>query len=101
VTRQGGVTSIVKDGVNGLFVRPRNAKEIADKVNRLLANDKLREKMAKNAYESVLTKFSWEKVAQRFFNLYLRSIPKPKKSSAQNLKSSQTNKAYVRNATNI
>lgn len=82
VTRQGGVTSIVKDGVNGLFVRPRNSKEIAQKVNKLLADDKLREKMAKNAYESVLTKFSWEKVAQRFFNLYMRSIPKPKKLAA-------------------
>src|SRR3989344_105704 len=34
VTRKGGVTMAVKDGINGLFVRPRSAKEIAASVNK-------------------------------------------------------------------
>jgi len=70
VTRKGGIPLAVKDGINGLFVRPRNAKDIADKVNRLLENDAKRREMGKNARRIVEEKFSWKIIAQKFMRIY-------------------------------
>ncbi len=76
VTRKGGVTTIVNDGENGFLVRAKSASTIADKVNLLLKNDDLRKKMGENAYKSVMERFSWEKIAVKFHNLYQRSMKK-------------------------
>lgn len=70
VTRKGGITSIVKDGYNGMLVRARNAQEIADKVNLLLQDENLRLKMAKNARRTIEEKFSWEEVSVKFERIY-------------------------------
>lgn len=70
VTRKGGIPLAVKDGQNGLFIRPRNSKDIAEKVNLLLTNESLRNKMAKKAREIAVNKFSWETIAHRFENIY-------------------------------
>ena len=69
-TRKGGMLSVIKDGENGFFVRARNSKEIAEKVNMLLADDELREKIAKNAHKTILDHFTWEKIATQFEDIY-------------------------------
>ena len=76
VSRKGGVTTIVKDGFNGFLVRAKSANLIAQKVNLLLNDDKLRKKMGENAYKTVLKRFNWEKIATKFYNLYKRTIKK-------------------------
>lgn len=70
VTRKGGVTMAVKEGVNGLFVRPRNASEIASAVNRLFDNPDLRRRMGERGRAVVEARFTWTKIAQRFDTLY-------------------------------
>jgi len=70
VTRKGGIPLAVKDGYNGFFVRPRNCKEIVEKVNMLLDNESLRLKMGENARKSVEKKFSWETIERRFETMY-------------------------------
>lgn len=70
VTRKGGIPLAVKDGVNGLFVRPRNSTEIASKVNTLLQNDTLSKKMGERARQTILERFTWEKIAVRFEKMY-------------------------------
>ena len=72
VTRKGGIPLMVKDGYNGLFVRPRNPKEISDKVNYLLRNDEIRLKMGKRARQTVVEKFTWEKIAGKYERMYLK-----------------------------
>lgn len=71
-TRKGGIKSIVKDGYNGYLVRPRNATQIAEKVNKLLENDALRVKIGARARDTVEQKFTWEKVADKFERIYKR-----------------------------
>jgi glycosyltransferase involved in cell wall biosynthesis len=73
VTRRGGVTMAVKDGVNGFYVRSRNATDIASEVNRLFANPTLAEKMGKKAREVVLKRFTWTDIAKRFDPVYRRA----------------------------
>ncbi len=70
VTRKGGIPLMVKDGVNGFFVRPKNAKEIALKVNTLLQNDTLRHRIGEKARQTILERFTWEKIALRFTRMY-------------------------------
>jgi glycogen(starch) synthase len=70
VTRKGGIPLMVKDEVNGLFVRPRNAQDISDKVNVLLTNETLRQKIAESARKTVLEKFTWEIIAGKYEKMY-------------------------------
>lgn len=79
VSRKGGVSTIVKDGYNGFLIRPRSPHLIAEKVNLLLNDDRLRQKISERAYKTVIEKFSWDKIAKKFFNLYQKSIGKSKK----------------------
>jgi len=72
-TRKGGVQTIIKDGINGFLIPPRNSLEISQFVNRLLADNELRETVGKAAYETVLNKFSWPKIANQFEKLYIRA----------------------------
>lgn len=69
-THSGGITSIIKDGVNGFLVKTRDSKAIAEKVNMLLDDEVLRDKIAKKAYETVKEKFTWEKITEQFETIY-------------------------------
>lgn len=73
VTKKGGIPLAVKDHFNGLFVRPRNSSDIAEKVNYLLENPELCAKMGERSREIVERKFTWTKIASRFFQLYTRA----------------------------
>ncbi len=84
VTRKGGIPLAVKDGVNGYFVRPRNASEICEKVNLLLSNEEKRIKMAENARRIVERKFSWEAIAHRLILMYMRFAYFPKNKNNKN-----------------
>ena len=77
VTRKGGIPLMVKEGYNGLFVRPRNPKEIAEKVNFLLRNETLRVKMGKRARQTVEEKFTWERIAGKYERMYQEFKKKP------------------------
>lgn len=84
VSRKGGVSTLVKDGVNGFLIRPRSPALIAEKVNLLLNNDKLRYRMGEKAYKTVIERFNWEKIATKFYNLYDKTLQKPKPLNGKN-----------------
>ena len=69
-TKKGGVVSIIRDNISGLFIRARNSKEIVEKVNLLLDDDDLRRKLGEEAYKTIINKFTWEKIATRFEDIY-------------------------------
>jgi len=78
VSRKGGVTTVVKDGYNGFLVRPRSPALIAEKVNLLLSDEKLWNKMAERAYKTVVERFNWNRITTKFYNLYQKCLMKPK-----------------------
>lgn len=79
VTRKGGIPLAVKNGKNGLFIKSRNANDIAEKVNYLLKNKDIRLKMGQRAREIAVEKFSWKTIAQRFIDKYEKFATYPKK----------------------
>ncbi len=79
-TRKGGVLSIITDRVNGILIRPRNTEEIAKNLQMLLSDHNLRVKLGDQAFKTVVEKFSWGKIAQKFEKIYDDIVAKEKKS---------------------
>ena len=86
----GGIPEIILEGETGYLIplesvsrtdfNPKNPeryqKEFAQKVNHLLDNEELADKMGKAGRERVLDKFSWESIAKTTFNYYAEVISK-------------------------
>ncbi len=75
-TKKGGILSIINDKVNGFLIPSRNASAIATNVNMLLENDHLREQIGNQAYDTVVDKFSWKKIAKKFEKQYEELVGK-------------------------
>lgn len=71
-TRAGGVMSLIRDGYNGYLVHVRNSEDIADRVNRLLSDKSLADKMAERSYDLVVKKYTWDKIAEQFETIYTK-----------------------------
>ncbi len=72
VTKKGGIPLAVKEGKNGLFIKPRRVNELAEKVNKLLDDDEMRHKMGQKAREIAVNKFSWDMIGESFIRIYER-----------------------------
>ncbi|MGW1615794.1 glycogen synthase [Streptomyces sp. NPDC002285] len=81
-TAVGGIPEVVLDGVTGLLVpidvaqagEPSNperfAMTFADRVNEVLSDENLADRMGKVGRQRVLEHFTWESVAQGVLNVY-------------------------------
>ncbi len=69
-TRKGGIPLIVKNGKNGILIRSKSSKKIAEACNKLLENEEMRKRMGKEAYEIIKKKFTWEKIAKKYMKIY-------------------------------
>ncbi len=65
-----GVEYVNKDGKTGFIVPPRNSKALADAINRLLEDDKLRYQMGIEGRRRVESKFTKERMARETLKLY-------------------------------
>lgn len=63
------INEIVSDYKEVLMAEPKNPWDLAEKINALLKNKKLRQKLAKNAYKKSL-EFDVKKIARQFLRLY-------------------------------
>ncbi|MBI2057502.1 MAG: glycosyltransferase family 4 protein [Candidatus Yanofskybacteria bacterium] len=63
-TSVGAVPEIIESGKNGLLIAPKNPKAIADSITTILSNDKLRQELGIQAHQTVLFKFSLEKMVR-------------------------------------
>lgn len=70
----GGIPNIVKDGKTGFLVRPRASDDIAEKVNKILENEKLRADMSERSRKLIEDRFTWEKAASAITESYRQSL---------------------------
>jgi D-inositol-3-phosphate glycosyltransferase len=68
-TRVGGLTSIVRDGETGLLVPWRDAELFAERLQRVLQDEPLRARLARQARDSVLG-YGWDRIAAEHLALY-------------------------------
>jgi glycosyltransferase involved in cell wall biosynthesis len=71
-TRAGAIPETVKDQKTGLLVEKNNPDALAAAMLALLTNDPFREQLARAARQSVMDRFTWDRVAERMYERYQR-----------------------------
>lgn len=69
-TTVSGITEVVRDGVNGLLVPPANATALANRIENLIRDCPLRERLGTRAKEQMEKKFSAKVMAERYERLW-------------------------------
>jgi len=69
-TRVPGNIDVVKDGWNGVLVEPKNPRELAEKIDLLLTDSALREKLGAQARRDIEQNYSSQAVLDKFLALY-------------------------------
>ena len=73
-TDVGGLPDVVIDGQNGLLVPPRDEMALADAMEKLLLDRRLRDSLALGAARFAKEKLSWSRIADLTHDAYRRAI---------------------------
>ncbi len=68
-----GYRTVIKDGYNGILVRPKDTDAITDAVLRIIANKELKNKLIENGLQSV-RQYSWKAVAEQVEGFYYKKM---------------------------
>ncbi len=71
--REGGAYGIIDDGATGLIAQPRNALDIANKIESLIVNPDLKNRISEKALEFARLQ-SWENIFGKLFDSYSEVI---------------------------
>jgi glycosyltransferase involved in cell wall biosynthesis len=66
----GGISEIIENGESGILTEPNNSDKLSEETASLVVDRRRREKLGENAYRICEEKFSIEKIAQRYEQLY-------------------------------
>ena len=69
-----GILDVVRDGENGLLVRPGDAGALADGIERLCKDGALREDLGKAAQADYEESYSFDVWAERYFDFYREAL---------------------------
>jgi colanic acid/amylovoran biosynthesis glycosyltransferase len=74
VSRNGGLTETVEDGVTGLVIGESNVDELADALSTLLSDESLRERLGTAGRQRVLKQFDLNKQTAKLEDIYLEAL---------------------------
>jgi glycosyltransferase involved in cell wall biosynthesis len=74
-TPVSGIPELIESGVNGLLVSPRDARSLADAIERLLASRELSEGLARAARTKLESSFSLEASAEQLLTVFRGTEP--------------------------
>lgn len=69
-SRVGSIPEIVRNNENGLLARPADPVHLAQRILRLVQDDRLRHRLGHEARQTMLTHHTWEQAARRLRMLY-------------------------------
>jgi glycosyltransferase involved in cell wall biosynthesis len=69
-TNVGGIPEVIKDGFNGILIKPKDIKELAEAIIRLLGNKKLIDEYGKNAKACIKSYYSAEVMTEKYEIMY-------------------------------
>ena len=70
VSNAGGLPEVVEDGKTGFVVEKKNAAAAAEKLEKLVLDAKLREKMGKSGRERVIELYDWNENVAQMMKIY-------------------------------
>lgn len=69
-TAVDGTPEIVRDGIDGFLVEPKNSEQLAEKMNELIEHPKIQSRMSIQALKQYKNEFSFDKFARRYVEFY-------------------------------
>ncbi len=69
-SRVGDIGYVVRDGREGLLVRPGSWEELAEKILRLLNDEELAKKLGFNSREKIEREYNWDSILEKYIILY-------------------------------
>ncbi len=72
-SRVGGIPEYVKDGHSGILFESGNYNELAEKISKVISDNKLRKKIIDGGYKHAKN-FSWEILGPQYLKLYSKKI---------------------------
>jgi len=76
-TKVGGVPEVVRDGITGILIEPRNPEQLATAILELIENPEKRKEMGREGRKYVLSHYRWEDNAALMENLYRSVLKSP------------------------
>lgn len=73
-SRVGGIPDVIEDGVNGFLVNQKNANELADRLEQLLNDEELRNKLGAAGKELLQGRFSRKSITASIINGYQKTL---------------------------
>jgi glycosyltransferase involved in cell wall biosynthesis len=73
-TKVGGILDFLKDSEMGLFCEVKNPQSIAEKIELILNDNNLRQKLIDNGRRLVEEKYNWPKIAQQMKIIFEKLI---------------------------
>lgn len=70
VSDVGGLPEVVKDGITGIVVPPRNPQETAEAIKKLVLDDSMRKQMGAAGREHVAQFYDWNKNVEQMVDIY-------------------------------
>ncbi len=77
-TPVGGIVDFLKHNENGLFCEPGNPKDIAEKIELLIKDEQLRNKLMENGHKLVAEVYNWDKISDRIKEIYKQILKERK-----------------------
>lgn len=65
-TYNGGSSSLIENGVNGFIIDRFSINDWADVIAGVLMNDSYYRKVSDNAHETIVSKFTWDKISEKY-----------------------------------
>ena len=65
-----GVRTIINDGENGFLAEPGDAKDLAEKIRKIIFDENLRKRMGGKARQFAEEKYNWKKIVEKLIEEY-------------------------------
>ena len=69
-TNVGGIPELIENNVSGILVEPNNPEKLLEKINELIENEELAQKLAKNSHDFVMKNLTWEILLPKYVKFY-------------------------------
>lgn len=73
-SRVGGIQTTIKNGKNGYLVPAKNPEALADKLIKVLADEKLQKQLGQTAIDIINHRYTWKVIARDVSDLYKKII---------------------------
>ena len=70
----GGIPSVIRNGENGILVKPNDPEELANAINNILSDDRKAKALALEGRKTVEESFSWEAITNQIEEIYERML---------------------------